>query len=91
MAKDPKQQPATAKAGQQLSARAASKLRKTSNYFEHFLKTCEACTIQPKSDAKNGQWICADCGEIFQNNMMAQNHSISHRRTWWTGEHFEEP
>lgn len=55
------------------------------------LDSKESLTIQPKSDAQGGQWACADCGEMFQNNMGAQMHPPSHRRMWWTGTHFEEP
>jgi hypothetical protein len=40
-------------------------------------------TVRAKSDAKGGQWICADCGEPFQNNMQADQHSTKHRLGWW--------
>lgn len=80
-----------AKAGEQIQAKAAAKLKRLNRFFEALLSTREGCTIQPKSDAKNGQWACADCGEVFQNNGMAGSHAKSHRLMWWTGEHFEEP
>lgn len=82
----------TAKAGEKITAKAAANLRKSFGaVFSHVLSTPEGCTIQPKTDAKDGQWICVDCGEPFQNNMMAHNHTKSHRLAWWTGLHFEEP
>lgn len=80
-----------AKAGEEISAKAASKLRKMNRFFERLLTTKESVTVKPKSDATSGQWICADCGEVFQNNMGAHMHSKSHRRVWWTGTDFEEP
>lgn len=80
-----------AKTGEEISPRAASKLRKTTHFFERILTSKEACTIAPKSESQNGQWVCVDCGEVFQNNMQAHGHTSSHRRAWWTGERFEEP
>ncbi len=81
-----------AKAGEMLTAKAASKLRRTARFFEPLLSTKEGCTIAPKTEGLNtGQWVCADCGEVFQNNAMAHSHAPSHRRVWWTGERFEEP
>ena len=49
--------------------------------------------IQVKSDPldKNGQWMCADCGAVFANNMQMWGHPKQHRIGWWTGTHLEEP
>lgn len=81
----------TAKAGDELTARAACNMRKASRFWESFLTTKEACTVQPKSDAQAGQWVCIDCGAHLRNNFEAHGHTKSHRRAWWTGERFEEP
>ncbi len=79
-----------AKAGEQTSAKAFSKLDKALHgYLSKGGR--EAATIQPKTDAKEGRWICADCGEVFQNNAMSQSHFKSHRLAWWTGTQIEEP
>jgi hypothetical protein len=98
MLKEPKKQlkkapdPKIAKAGEQLSARAVSHMKANwPRTFKRELTTKEAITIKPKSDTKQGQWFCADCGHAFQNNLQVWAHSNSHRRVWWTGEHFEEP
>jgi hypothetical protein len=82
-----------AKAGEKISAKAMAKLRKLAPRVFGTLTTKESVTVQPKNPAvQHGQWICADCGEVFQNNMGAHWHEPeSHRRVWWTGEHFEEP
>ena len=79
-----------AKAGESISERAIKKLKLVwPRVFERW--TAEDFIVKPKGTSQDGQWICADCGEIFQNNMMAWSHSDSHRRVWWTGTDFEEP
>ncbi len=80
----------TAKAGELTSAKAFRKLNGLTRGFLS-LGGRNAATIQPKSAATNGQWVCADCGEVLQNNMMADGHAASLRLAWWTGEHLEEP
>lgn len=80
-----------AKAGEEMTPKAMSNLKK--NYprmFERGFDTKDSITIKPKSDAQGGQWMCADCGEVFANNMGASQHTPSHRRVWWTGTRFEE-
>lgn len=47
-------------------------------------------TVQLKSPIQHGRWCCCDCGEMFQNNMMATSHNPKHRLGWWTGEGVEE-
>lgn len=59
---------ALAKAGDKLSAKAGANLRKQSDFWSRLL-TEAVCTVAPKSDAKDGRWVCIDCGEMFQNNM----------------------
>jgi hypothetical protein len=80
-----------AKAGDPISARAAARLRRTAPFFARILGTKEGCIVHPKSPGTGGQWVCAHCGEAFQNNAMAFSHPKSHRLAWWTGERFEEP
>lgn len=79
----------TARAGDTVSPKAMKRL------FGHMHEAVRASIptkVQPKSDAKHGQWVCIDCGESFDNNMMAGSHTpAKHRRAWWTGEHMEEP
>lgn len=83
--------PRTAKSGEQISAKAASRMRRDYPMMKDVLVTREATTVHPKSDAKGGQWACTSCGEFFQNNMQAQGHVTSHKLAWWTGTQFEEP
>lgn len=81
-----------AKAGEELSAKAAARLRKMFPFMARVLSTKEACTVASKDPTHDhGQWICIDCGEPLPNNMMANMHAKSHRLAWWTGERFEEP
>lgn len=95
MTKDSKRR--FAKAGEEMSARAMSALKK--NYprmFGRGFDTKESITIKPKSPTVQGQWMCADCGEAFQNNMGASQHQTRHahhRLVWWASAagQFEEP
>ena len=47
--------------------------------------------VQPKSGTQQGQWMCADCGDVFANNLQMWGHPKKHRIGWWTGTHMEEP
>ena len=75
---------ALAKAGERFTPKAVAALRKRRVVLTQVV-------VQPKSDAKNGQWMCADCGEVFANNMQMWGHPKKHRIGWWTGTHLEEP
>jgi hypothetical protein len=75
---------AIVKAGDRFTPKAVAALRK------RYVSLTEK-VIQPKSDAKNGQWMCADCGAVFANNMQMWGHPKKHRIGWWTGTHLEEP
>ncbi len=77
-------------AGERITAKAAARMRRDFPMMRVLL-TNETCTIAPKTDTANGQWACADCGEMLQNNMQAHGHPKSHRLAWWTGTRFEEP
>jgi hypothetical protein len=66
-----------------------AKLRKSVPFMATALEA-DKCIIQPKSTTKEGRHFCADCGTIFENNLMAGLHAPSHRVGWWTGEHAEE-
>jgi hypothetical protein len=85
-----RKEPGVAKAGEKFKPNARAKLRQLmiwegepDEFFVAHTKT---------AGVNNGQFVCADCGEVFQNNMQAWAHSpLSHRRAWWTGERFEEP
>jgi hypothetical protein len=83
----------TASAAETLAPKAVKRLRKDHpRIFGDLLKHDGEHVIAPASDEKTGQWVCADCGEVFQNNLMAHNHRPkSHRRVWWTGTQFESP
>ena len=82
---------AEAKAGDELTAKAAAKLRKKHRMMAEVLTTKESCVVQTKTKAKDGQWICITCGDVFDNNMQAHGHPVSHKLAWWTNLHFEEP
>jgi len=77
---------ATAKAGEKFTAKAAAALRRRRIELDEVTSV-----VQPKSDAKNGQWMCADCGAVFDNNMQMWGHPKRHRIGWWTGTQLEEP
>lgn len=85
-----KDTPRTAKAGEELAAKAVKRLTGTFPHMRDLL-VGDGLRVQPKSDAKSGQWGCVDCGEMLQNNMSAQGHNAKHRLAWWVGLHFEEP
>lgn len=72
------------KVGDKITAKAGAKLRRTFNdaVFRCFFGTDEKCTVREKSAGDNGQFICIDCGDLPQNNMMAQSHPKSHRIAW---------
>ncbi len=86
-----------AKAGEEMSAKAMSSLKKNHPHmFGRGFDTKESITIKAKSASVQGQWMCADCGEAFQNNMGASQHQtkhVRHRLVWWSSLHtqFEEP
>jgi hypothetical protein len=77
---------AIVKVGERFTPKAAAVLRK-----RRIELTQETSVVQAKSDAKNGQWMCADCGGVFRNNMEMWGHPKKHRIGWWTGTHMEEP
>jgi ribosomal protein L37AE/L43A len=80
-----------AKAGDKVTAKAASRIRKVSDYHARIVSTPEGCTVQAKSDATQGLWVCVTCGEIFQNNFEAGGHPESHKLGWMTNGRIEEP
>lgn len=48
--------------------------------------------VANRSDTQDGQWVCADCDEVFSNNMQAHGHAeIGHRLGWWCNGQIEEP
>lgn len=79
-----------AKAGDEITAKAGSNIRKKYPNLARCFATKDDCTVKPKSDAKEGRWMCITCGEFFQNNMGSQGHSRTHKRAWWTGTAIEE-
>ena len=93
----------SAKAGDKISAKASAKLRKSDPHGHFFpgvsgrmpeAEAKEWCTVAPKSTGDHGQWVCIDCGELPQNNMMAQSHASSHRVAWRNADNdgrLEEP
>jgi hypothetical protein len=80
--------PGTMKAGEKMTAKAHKRLTR---YMPERVAAHVPMEIQPKSDAKHGQWFCCTCGEPLQHNMAAQLHTKSHKLGWWTGEHVEQP
>jgi len=80
----------TAKAGDVATPKAAARWRRITHLRELF-QNQEDMSVKPKTDAKEGQWACIDCGEFLANNMQAHGHPKSHRLAWWTSCRFEEP
>lgn len=79
--------------GDVLSARAGAKLRRTLNadVFRARFGTRELCTVRPKGEGQDGQWICIDCGELPANNLQVHGHPRSHRIAWLTPGGIEVP
>jgi hypothetical protein len=78
---------AIVKAGERLTPKAVAAIWKNCR-VELTVKTT---VVQSKSGLKWGQWMCADCGAVFANNMQMWGHPKKHRIGWWTGTHLEEP
>lgn len=77
---------AIVKAGDTFKTKALTALRKRGIVFNPL-----KIYVQPKSGTQHGQWMCADCGDVFANNMQMWGHPKKHRIGWWTGTHMEEP
>lgn len=70
-----------AKAGDKLSKKANDRLFKQ---FKIVLGD-----VEPKSSGNSGQWLCIDCGELPQNNMMAWAHSDQHPKHRFAWRNFD--
>lgn len=71
----------TAKEGEKISTKARERLAGLMRIPVSFVPQ----KVQPKRDGQQGQWVCADCGEPFPNNMSAMSHGDEkpkHRLAW---------
>lgn len=75
---------AIVKAGERFAPKALAVLRKRRVELTEEV-------VQPKSDIRQGQWMCVDCGDILANNLEIWGHPKKHRIGWWTGTQVEEP